>query len=574
MNTMPELDRRSFLSVLSGLPVAGVSAAGALFPGILFARAVDDGEITIQAIAYAEEIAGLSFSEAERERILEGLTENRESYQSLREVSLGNGDIPSTVFDPEMGSHLKPRLAFRPEITWKPDEIDTPASEEDLAFSTVPELSALLFHRQIRSVELTRLYLRRLKKYGSVLENVVTLTEERAMRQARRADEELDAGDWRGPLHGIPWGAKDLLSVSGYKTTWGAAPYRDQTLEDTAAVVGMLDAAGAVLVAKLTLGALAWGDVWFGGKTKNPWNIDVGSSGSSAGPGASVAAGLVGFAIGSETLGSIVSPSNRNGVTGFRPTFGRVSRRGAMTLSWTLDKLGPMCRSAEGCALVFSAIHGAEFGDPTTVTTPFSWPAERPVNQLRIGYLEAAFDAEYANRDADKESLSVLRDLGAELIAIALPEAPLDGLLLMLSAEAAAAFEELTRTGGTDEMVRQDLWPDSFRTSRFIPAVEYINASRARRLLMRKMQDVMSEIDVFISPTFGGNTLRVTNLTGHPSVTVPNRFARLEDKPLSARRTPFSITFVGQLHADDDLLSVAAAFQSRTQFHRNRPPIG
>lgn len=282
---MPELDRRAFLSVLPGFSVTGT-----LFPGILYARALEDGEITVEAIAYAEEIAGLSFSEEEREQILDGLKENLEAYQSLREVRLENSDIPSTVFDPEMGVHLKPRLAYRPGIRWTPPETVIPADEDDLAFSTIPELSALLLSRKIRSEELTRLYLRRLKKYRSVLENVVTLTEERAMRQAQRADEELDAGNWRGPLHGIPWGAKDLLSVSGYKTTWGAMPYRDQTIDEDASVVRLLDAAGAVLVAKLTLGALAWGDVWFGGKTKNPWNIEVGSSGSSAGPGASVAA--------------------------------------------------------------------------------------------------------------------------------------------------------------------------------------------------------------------------------------------------------------------------------------------
>lgn len=472
---MPELDRRAFLSVLPGFSVTGT-----LFPGILYARSLEDGEITVEAIAYAEEIAGLSFSEEEREQILDGLKENLEAYQSLREVRLENSDIPSTVFDPEMGVHLKPRLAYRPGIRWTPPETVIPADEDDLAFSTIPELSALLLSRKIRSEELTRLYLRRLKKYRSVLENVVTLTEERAMRQAQRADEELDAGNWRGPLHGIPWGAKDLLSVSGYKTTWGAMPYRDQTIDEDASVVRLLDAAGAVLVAKLTLGALAWGDVWFGGKTKNPWNIEVGSSGSSAGPGASVAAGLVGFAIGSETLGSIVSPSSRNAVTGLRPTFGRVSRGGAMTLSWTLDKLGPMCRSAEGCALVFSAIHGADSGDPTAVTTPFSWPAERSIAQLRIGYLKTAFDEEYANHDADGQSLSVLRNLGAELIDMELPVAPLNALLLMLNAEAAAAFDELIRTGAADEMVRQDLWPESFRRGRFIPAVEYINANRAR----------------------------------------------------------------------------------------------
>ncbi len=567
---MPSLDRRQFIESAA---VFGLSST--VFPGVLYAQSVRDGEISVETIARAEQIAGVSFSDEQREMMLNRLTRNLGSYESLRGVGLDNSVIPSQMFDPELGRKEVPRLETRPDIDWSPSDIQLPGSDEDLAFAGVARLAALLKSRKIRSVELTELYLSRLRKYDGVLEAVVTLTEERALRSALKADAELDSGVWRGPLHGIPWGAKDLLSVSGYPTTWGAEPYRNQSFDSDATVVNRLDEAGAVLVAKLTLGALAMGDVWFGGKTRNPWNVEVGSSGSSAGPGAGVAAGLVGFAIGSETLGSIVSPSNRNGVTGLRPTFGRVSRAGAMTLSWTMDKLGPMCRSAEDCALVFSAIHGRDPADPTTLTAPFEWPVRRSLGQLRIGYLKDAFEEDYGNREADLSTLGVLSDQGAELLPISLPDDPAGAMLVMLNAEAAAAFDELTRSGGVDTMVRQSpgAWLNSFRTSRFIPAVEYINASRARTLLMEKMRELMRDIDVFVSPTFGGGTLRITNLTGHPSVTVPNNFATIEDDPTSDRRAPASITFVGGLYKDAEALAVAGAFQSATDFHSMRPPI-
>jgi len=441
---------------------------------------------------------------------------------------------------------------------------------------TVAELSYLLKTRQVRSVELTELYLARLKRYDPVLKAVITYTEERAMAQAQQADEELDAGHWRGPLHGVPYGAKDLLAVPGYRTTWGAKPYENQVLDVTAAVIEKLDAAGAVLVAKLTLGALAWGDVWFGGQTKNPWNIEQGSSGSSAGPGAAVAAGLVPFAIGSETLGSIVSPSTRNGVTGHRPTFGAVSRYGAMTLAWTMDKLGPMARSAEDCALVFDAIRGHDPRDPSTRDMPFPFDPTFDVRQLRVGYLAEAFEADYENREADRQTLQVLRELGIDLKPIRLPDdLPVSAMLMTLEVEAAAAFDELTRTGGVDQMVRQgrNTWPHVFRVARFVPAVELLQANRIRTLLMQRMAEVFREVDVFVSPTFGGGTLQITNLTGHPCVCVPNAFHPLKDNPLSPRRRPGSITFIGGLYRDAEVLMLAHAYQQATDFHRRRPPI-
>ena len=462
-------------------------------------------------------------------------------------------------------------------MAWAPPDVERPADDEALAFMTVAELASLLKSGQVTSRELTELCLARMRRYDLVLEAVVTLTEERARRAAARADEEIAAGNWRGPLHGIPYGAKDLLAVRGYPTTWGATPYQRQMIDEDAAVVAKLDAAGAVLVAKLTLGALAWGDVWFGGTTKNPWNIEEGSSGSSAGPGAAVAAGLVPFAIGSETLGSIVSPSTRNGVTGHRPTFGAVSRHGAMALSWSMDKLGPMARSAEDCALVFDAIRGRDERDPATVTMPFPYDARTDVQALRVGYLKEAFEEDYDNREADGETLQTLRDLGLDLQPMALPDnLPVDAMLMMLSVEAAAAFDELTRTGGVDEMVRQErnAWPNVFRASRFVPAVEYLQASRARTRLCEEMAETMQAVDVFVSPSFGGQTLGITNLTGHPAVCVPNAFRPVDGQTSgSPRRSPRSITFVGGLYRDADALALAHAYQAATDFHRRRPPV-
>ena len=516
------VDRRRFLESCSALGLTG------LFPGALYAQVNDaseetpptaqDAPISVEDVVAAEEIAGLSFNAEERELIVEGLNEKLQQYEELREVKLPNAVVPSSTFDPRIGGATIPEDGT--PMQWTPQPVERPSSDEDLAFMTVAELAYLLSTQQVTSMELTELYLRRLKRYDSTLRFVITYTEDRARRQAEQADAEIAAGNWRGPLHGIPWGAKDLLAVEGYTTTWGATPYQDQTIDATAAVVQMLDEAGAVLIAKLTLGALAWGDVWYGGTTKNPWNIEQGSSGSSAGPGSAVAAGCVGFAIGSETLGSIVSPSTRNGVTGHRPTFGAVPRTGAMALSWTMDKLGPMARSAEDCALVFDAIRGVDAGDPATVEMPFPYQQGFDVTDLRVGYLPDAFDGDYGNAEADQAVIDVLRtDLGLTLEPMALPtDLPIQAMLNTLDVEAAAAFDELTRTRGVDEMVRQgeNTWPNVFRTARFVPAVEHVQMSRARTLLMQRMHEVMQDVDVFVSPSYRGGTLRITNLTGHP----------------------------------------------------------
>ena len=406
-----------------------------------------------------------------------------------------------------------------------------------------------------------------MKEHGPTLECVVTLTEDLALKQAARADREIAAGKYRGPLHGIPYGAKDLLSVEDYRTTWGATPYKNQMIDDNAAVVKRLEEAGAVLVAKLTLGALAWGDVWFGGKTKNPWNLEEGSSGSSAGSGSATAAGLVAFAIGTETWGSIVSPSTRCGVTGLRPTFGRVSRAGAMALSWSMDKIGPMCRTVEDCAMVFNTIYGPDGQDQSVVDLPFNYRREVDFSNLRFGYFKSAFDEDYPTKENDEKVLDVLKGLGADLVPFDLPDFPVENLSFILSAEAAAAFDELTLSKEDALLVRQErrAWPNVFRASRFIPAVEYIQANRARHMLQQEMAEKMKTVDLYVTPSFGGNNSLLTNLTGHPCVVVPNGFKE--------NGSPTSISFIGQLYDEGTILAVAKAYQDATDWHNQHPSM-
>ena len=371
-------------------------------------------------------------------------------------------------------------------------------------------------------------------------------------------------------MHGIPWGAKDLLAVKGYKTTWGAMPYKDQLIDADATVVRRLEEAGAVLVGKLTLGALAWGDVWFAGKTRNPWNTEEGSSGSSAGPAAATSAGLVGFSIGSETHGSIVSPCTVCGATGLRPTFGRISRYGAMALSWTMDKIGPICRSVEDCALVFNAIYGPDGKDNTVVDLPFNWDAGRGIKDLKVGYIKSAFEQERKDKEFkanDQAALEALRHLGLDLIPIELPDYPVDAIGFILSVEAAAAFDELTRSGRDALLVRQikNAWPNRFREARLVPAVEYIQANRLRTLLIKAMHELMSNIDAYVAPSWVGDNLLLTNLTGHPAVVLPNGFNKEQE--------PTSITFTGKLYGESEVLTVAKAYQDATGFHLKHPVL-
>ncbi len=547
-------------------------AATGLAITVIVAASETVAPITRRILMRAEKVAGLVFTDDERELMLDGLSDQLQSYAAIRATPMPNSVPPAIRFNPIPGGlprGLDSGVSAPSEVTPPPVPVDL----EDLAFLPVTHLAALLRTRAITSVDLTRMYLARLKRLDPHLKCVVTLTEDLALKQAARADREIAAGKYRGPLHGIPWGAKDLLSTRGIPTTWGATPFKEQVFDQDATVVRRLEEAGAVLVAKLTLGALAWGDVWFGGRTNNPWNLEQGASGSSAGPASATAAGLVGFSIGSETWGSIVSPATRCGVTGLRPTFGRVSRHGAMALSWSMDKLGPICRTVEDCALVFEAIHGPDGKDASVIEAPFVWKAGLDVRSLRVGYVKSLFEAPLGEDDDpemrahDLATLDALRDLGIALIPIELPELPVDALGIILSAEAGAAFDELTRSGQDDLLVRQieNAWPNVLRQARMIPAVEYIQANRVRTLVMRRMAEILEKIDVYVAPSFGGDNLLLTNLTGHPAVVLPNGFR--EDG------TPTSITFMGRLFGEAKLLAVAKAYQDATPFHHRRPPI-
>jgi Asp-tRNA(Asn)/Glu-tRNA(Gln) amidotransferase A subunit family amidase len=569
------LDRRSFMAYFAG---AGLSTT--LFPGVLWAKVAAGAEITVDTIANAEEVAGIHFDQAERELMLEGLKQQEQRIEALHKIPLANSVIPAIVFDPlPPGKKIEPQPP-RPMIRGKVAARSRPADVEELAFLPVTELSELVRRQRVSSLDLTQMYLARLKKYDPVLRCVISLTEDRGYRQARAADEEIKRGRYRGPLHGIPWGAKDLLAVRGYKTTWGAGPYKDQVIDADATVVQRLDEAGAVLVAKLTLGELAQGDIWFGATTKNPWKVDQGSSGSSAGPASATAAGLVGFSIGSETLGSISSPSTRCGTTGLRPTFGRVPRTGAMALSWTMDKLGPICRSVEDCALVLDVIYGPDGKDNTVIAAPFHWDAGLSPKKLRIGYVKSAFDTPqidpadakrtlHATKKFDDAALDVFKTMGINLIPVDLPDVPYDPMRIILNAESAAAFDELTRSDRDKELVQQGKfdWPNSFRTSRFIPAVDYVNANRVRSIAIQKWDELMRTVDVIVTPTGAANLsqLVATNLTGHPAVILPNGFR--DDG------TPVSLTFLAGLFEEAKLMAVARAYQDATGFHLKHPTI-
>ncbi|GAB3906228.1 amidase [Larkinella knui] len=522
--------------------------------------------LTAEIVDAASRVFGLEFTQSERDSMMGNLTNYRSNYEALRKIELTNDVAPALYFNPLPTGFKLPQgpASFKASPVGK---IALPANRDDLAFYTVAQLGELLKTRQITSEELTRFFLNRLKTYNARLFCVITFTEETALQQARRADAEIKAGNYRGPLHGIPYGAKDLFAKTGYKTTWGSVPYQNQTLDYDATIIQRLEKAGAVLCAKLTMGELAMGDVWFGGKTRNPWDPTTGSSGSSAGSGSSVSAGLLPFAIGTETLGSIVSPSNVNGVTGLRPTYGRVSRYGAMALSWSMDKIGPMCRSVEDCALVFNAIYGPDGHDPTVIAAPFRYAPLASLKGLKIGYLKKAFDAEYPTKANDQATLETLRKLGADLVAFELPDIPVGKMSHILSAEAAASFDELTRSGKDDQLVRQvkNAWPNSFRSARFIPAVEYIQANRIRTKLINEMAQTMKGFDLYITPTFGNSNLTLTNLTGHPCVALPNGF--------NAKGLPTSITFMGHLFDEGRLLAVAKMYQDATAFHKKHPAL-
>ena len=520
--------------------------------------------ITKKNIENAEQIIGLDFSNTERDSMVESLNDQLNNYKKIRELHLKNSIPPAILFNPIP-------VGFKFPKEQKPVEfsdysyVKMPSDKNKLAFYSIGELAELIKTKQITSTELTKFFIERLKKYDPSLHCIITITERRALQQAKLMDEEIAKGKYRGLLHGIPFGVKDLLATKDYKTTWGATPFKDQLIPEDATVVTKLENAGAVLCAKLTMGALAWGDVWFGGMTRNPWDTTKGSSGSSAGPASSVSAGLLPFAIGTETWGSIVSPSTVCGTTGLRPTFGRVSRTGAMALSWSMDKIGPICRTAEDLAIVFNEVYGEDGIDQTLYNVPFNYKPNIEFKNLKIGYLKKDFDKEYDFHLNDSLTLAKIKELGVELIPIELPELPVEDLAFILNAEAAAAFDKLTRSNKDDLLVRQikNAWPNVLRSARFIPAVEYINANRIRFLLIREMEKLMRDIDIYIAPSWEGDNLLLTNLTGHPCVVLPNGF--------SESGTPTSITFIGRLFGEGRLIAFAKAYQDATDFHKKHP---
>jgi Asp-tRNA(Asn)/Glu-tRNA(Gln) amidotransferase A subunit family amidase len=640
MTSSSTLDRRGFLTACSR---AGITSA--LLPGILYTLAAQAQpqesdpkstsaerlpKITPEMLDQAAALAGVGpFTAEYKKMMLDGLNQQRASYEPIRALKMPNSVAPAFVFHPQPAAiemtHAKlaeegnsrKNLQF---IDMIDEDFPVPNNLDDLAFATIIDLAELLRRRKITALALTQMFLTRIKRLDPMLHFVITLTEDRAIAQAKKADEEIAAGKYRGPLHGIPWGAKDLLAVKGYPTTWGAGGFEHQTIDEDATVVQRLDEAGAILVAKFTLGALAMGDKWFGGRTRNPWNTKQGSSGSSAGPASAVAAGCVPFAIGSETLGSISSPSTRCGDTGLRPTFGLVPRTGAMALSWTMDKLGPIARSAEDCALVIQAIHGPDGKDTAAWPATFEWNPTFDWKNLRIGYLKNAFDppeplklpepqpnetaeekthreeriarmkVSRARSDYDRKydlaALDKLRSMGINLLPVELPKLPYDSMTPLLTAEAAAAFDDLTMSGRDSLLTEQSEydWPNGFRVARFYPAVEYIQANRARTLAIQQVSALFEQVDIVVTPT-NGEQLVVTNLTGHPALIVPNGLRGAdappppkiddgEDDNIGGPGTPVSLTFLAGHYQDATLAAFGAAYQQATNFHKQHPNLG
>ncbi len=538
-----------------------VAASSFLLGAVLFS----DNPVTREVVQQGEKLIGIDFTNSEIDSMLDVLNEQLVNYKNIRSVSLPNDVPPAVQFNPIPND-------FKVAQGQKPLRFDNymstrmPSDKNELAYYSIGQLAALIRTKQISSVNLTQFFLARLKKYGPELECTITLTEDSALARAKKADEEIAAGKYKGLMHGIPFGVKDLLAAKGYKTTWGAAPFKDQIINEDASVIKKLEDAGGILIAKLSMGALAMGDVWYGGETKNPWKTKEGSSGSSAGPASAVSAGLVPFALGTETWGSIVSPSTVCGVTGLRPTYGRVSRAGAMSLSWTMDKIGPICRNAEDCAIVFSFIYGPDDIDKTLYNFPFNYTNKVDLKKLRIGYLKDDFARDSLFHEQDSLNLLTLKQLGADLIPISLPkDIPVNDLAIILTSEAAAAFDNLTLSNKDDQMVAQDkyAWPNTFRAARFIPAVEYINANRIRYKLIQEMAAKFDYVDLYVSPSWEGDNLLVTNLTGHPCVVLPDGF--------SSDGTPTSITLIGNLFDEGTILEVAKAFQDVTGYHLEHP---
>jgi Asp-tRNA(Asn)/Glu-tRNA(Gln) amidotransferase A subunit family amidase len=564
------INRQRFLACFS---TAGLGST--LLPGALAAIAQDTEVVTIEMLEAAEQIAGIAFSRDEQERILGRLNGARSplpAFDILRAAELGNDTQPAIVFNPVPPGKVLPterRPLRRSEIA-----VPVPATEEDLAFLPVTHLSRLIETRQITSTELTEFYLARLKRYDPQLFCVVNLTEDLALRQARRADEEIAVGDYRGPLHGIPYGLKDLFAVRGTKTTWGMTPFRDRVIDVDATVYERLTEAGAVLIAKLSTGALAVSARWYGGLTRNPWNTDQDAAGSSAGPGAATAAGLVGFSIGTDTGGSVIGPSTRNGITGMRPTFGRVSRYGGMVLAWTQDTVGPMCRSAEDCALVFDAVYGPDGRDNSVLDVPFNWDATGDVSQLRVGYLRSMFEGDVLpdasgdlrrqrqNRRNAEAALRLIRSFGIDVVPFDLPDVDVETIDFLRYVETAAAFYDITMRGqltDTEKGPERSQRPNEIRAAHFTPAVEYIQGNRQRMRIMQQMDEAMGDLDLFL-----GSDRLLTNRLGHPQVSLPSGFHE---------GTPTALHLTGKLFGEPEVLLLAHAIQAETEHHLQRPPL-
>ena len=542
----------------------------------LFAQA--QTPLSAKDIQSAEKIMALQFDDSKNDSLLSSVQSRTKIYERMHRLPLANSVPLSTSFSPVL-PHMKFIQEQLPVYFSASTSVDLPANRNDLAFYSIPQLASLVKNKKITSTELTTFFLDRLKKYGDTLQCVIQLTEDIAMQEAALADREIAAGKYRGTLHGIPYGLKDLFAVKGTKTTWGAEPYKDQVIDVNSYAYLKLKEAGAVLVAKLTLGALAMGDQWFGGKTKSPWNLTLGSSGSSAGSAAATVAGLVPFAIGTETHGSIISPSNACGATGLRPTFGAISRTGAMALSWTLDKTGPICRSAEDAAIVFYYLHGNDNklsgdnpaisftrSDASAVNMPFNYKETIDLSKMRIAYAQNYFRKDTLGNE--QAVLETFRKAGAQLIPVNFPDSGIYNINIMsliIGSEAAAAFDEFTRTGLDDQMTHQRKgdWPNYFRASRFIPAAEYLNAMRHRYILMEEVNKVIEEYDVIICPTWGGNQVAITNLTGHPAVIFPTGFNK--------NKMPTTITLIGKLYDEATLLALAKIYQDNSEWNKMHP---
>lgn len=521
---------------------------------------------TIKILQQTAGLYDLDFTQSEADSMINNIAFWKTIYVKMHQ-QLPKNDLPYPfAFNPAPIGFKVPTA--QQKIVWSiPANIVMPKNKNDLSFYSLMQLASLIKNKKVTSVELTKFFIDRLKKWGDTLQSVITLTEDLALQQAKQADDEIGKGKYRGPLHGIPYGIKDLFAVKGYKTTWGSTPYMDQTLDYDSYVYTKLKEAGAVLCAKLSLGALAYNNKWFGGETKNPWNLQQGSSGSSAGSASSVVAGLLPFTIGTETLGSIVSPSTRCGATGLRPTFGTVSRSGAMVLCWSLDKAGPICRSAEDDAIVYYYMKGTDNKDAGSVDHAFNYDQKKDVKKLRFAYAANYFSR--LPKDAmEWKVVEVYKSMGIDVKPVEFPDStvyPASLVSIILNAESGAAFDELTRTNRDDLIERQDkdFWPNSFRSSRLIPAVEYINANRYRYTLCEKIQDFMKNYDVVIVPTFAGSQLSITNLTGNPVVCMPMGFNK--------NNLPVSITLVGNLYDEASILEAAKAYQDKTDFNKKHP---